>query len=122
MKRNPRILVVLVMCANAAEARKLARRSVEKHLAACGNVLNAKAMSIYRWKGKIERNNEVLLVLKTTRTAFAALQAYLQKLHTYDVPEIIALPVLEALPAYANWVRENVAPNPGSRRRRGVQI
>jgi periplasmic divalent cation tolerance protein len=121
MKRTPQILVVLVMCPNAAEARKLARRSVENRLAACGNVLNAKAMSIYRWKGKLEQASEVLLVLKTTRAAYPALQADLQKLHTYDVPEIIALPVLEALPAYANWVRENVAPNPGSPRRRGVK-
>jgi len=121
MKRKPQIVVVLVMCSNAAEARKLARRSVEKRLAACGNVLSAKAMSIYRWKGKLEQADEVLLVLKTTRAAYPTLQADLQKLHTYDVPEIIALPVVEALPEYANWVRENVAPNPGSRRQRGVK-
>jgi periplasmic divalent cation tolerance protein len=111
MKRKPLILVVLVMCPNAAEARKLARRAVEKRLAACGNVFTAGATSIYRWKGKIEQTNEVLLMLKTTRATFPALEFDLRAHHSYDVPEIIALPAAEALPLYETWVSKNVAPS-----------
>jgi len=103
------------MCANAAEARKLARRGVEKRLAACGNALGANATSIYRWKGKIEKASEVLLLLKTTRAAYPALEAELQKIHSYDLPEIIALPAVEALSAYESWVAGNVGPKPKTR-------
>ena len=109
MKRKPRILVVLVMCANAAEARKLARSAVERRLAACGNVISGKALSIYRWKGKVEQAREVLLILKTTRARFPVLEAELGRMHSYEVPEIIAVPVSGGSPKYLDWVRENVS-------------
>ena len=105
------------MCADAAEARKLARRAVEKRLAACGNVISGKALSVYRWKGKVEQAREVLLILKTTRARFQALEAELRRLHSYEVPEIIALPVVAGLTEYTNWVAENVTPAVEPRRR-----
>lgn len=117
VKRKPRILVVLVMCANPAEARKLARLAVEKRLAACGNVIPTKALSIYRWKGKVEQTREALLILKTTRARSSALQAELRRLHSYEVPEIIALPVVAGLNEYLSWVAENVTPAVKQRRR-----
>jgi periplasmic divalent cation tolerance protein len=116
MNRKPRILVALVMCANAAEARKIARIAVEKRLAACGNVISGKALSIYRWKARVEQANEVLLILKTTRARFSALKAELRRLHSYDVPEIIALPVVAGLREYTDWVAENVKPAAEPRR------
>lgn len=109
MKRKPQILVVLVMCANRTEARRLARRAVEKRLAACGNVTSQKALSIYRWKGKVEQAREVLLILKTTPARFSALEAELRRVHSYEVPEIIAVPVSGGSPKYLDWVRENVS-------------
>lgn len=109
MVRKSEVIVVLVMCASVAEAKKLALAAVENRLAACGNILGAKAQSIYRWKGEIERAGEVLLILKTTRTRFSALEALVRQLHSYDVPEILALSVFAGSGAYLNWVQENVS-------------
>lgn len=109
MGRKSGVIVVLVMCANAAEAKKLARTAVDQRLAACGNVLSANAISIYRWEGKVEQASEVLLLLKTTRTTFSALEKLIRTLHSYEVPEIIALDVFAGSAAYIGWVQENVA-------------
>ena len=109
MGRKSGVIVVMVMCANAAEARKLARAAVDHRLAACGNVLSANAVSIYRWKGKIEQALEVLLLLKTTRSTFSALEGLIRKLHSYEVPEIIALPVFAGSAQYLDWVQESLA-------------
>ena len=106
------------MCANAAEARKLARSAVEKRLAACGNVISGRALSIYRWKGKVEQAREVLLILKTTRGRLSALEAELRRLHSYEVPELIALPVAAGLDEYTSWVAENVTPGVKQQRMR----
>lgn len=108
MGRKSGVIVVLVMCANAAEAKKLAGAAVDQRLAACGNVMGANAISIYRWKGKVEQAREVLLVLKTTRSRFSALEELLRKLHSYELPEIIALAVFAGSAPYLDWVQENV--------------
>ena len=65
--------------------------------------------SIYRWKGKVETAKEYLLVIKTSRKRFAALQAEVKRLHSYDVPEIIALPIVEGSPEYLKWISECLA-------------
>jgi periplasmic divalent cation tolerance protein len=103
-------IVVLVTCASVGQARKIARALVAARLAACGNVIEAPMRSIYRWKGKIESAKEFLLVLKTSRKRFAALDRAVRSLHTYDVPEIIALPILGGSRDYLKWVSESVAP------------
>jgi periplasmic divalent cation tolerance protein len=102
-------LVVLVTCRSAKEAERIARTVVESHLAACGNILRSPVRSIYRWKEKIESAKEVLLVIKTSRRRFPALQAAIKRLHSYEVPEIIALPIAAGSRAYLSWLAESLA-------------
>lgn len=100
-------IVVLVTCGSAREARKIARALVERRLAACGNILEAPVRSIYRWKGKVETARECLLILKTSRRRFADLQRVVKELHSYDVPEIIALPISAGSAQYLKWIGES---------------
>lgn len=102
-------LVVLVTCRSAEEARRIARELVEARLAACGNIVETPVRSIYRWKGKIETAREYLLLVKTSRRRFAALEQTVKRLHSYDLPEIIALPVASGSPQYLKWIDESVA-------------
>ena len=81
---------------------------VERRLAACVNEIGAPVRSVYRWKGKVETAEEFLLVIKTTKRRFAALRAAIVELHSYDVPEIIALPVVEGSRAYLDWIAGSV--------------
>jgi periplasmic divalent cation tolerance protein len=101
-------IVVLVMCGSRREARKIARALVERRLAACVNEMGAPVRSVYRWKGKVETAREFLLAIKTTKGRFAALRAAVLELHSYDVPEVIALPVVEGSRAYLEWIAESV--------------
>ncbi len=86
-------IVVLTTCGSAAESRRIARKLVEGKRAACVNILSAPVESIYRWKGKVESAWEFLLLIKTKRKEFAGLERAIRELHSYDVPEILALPV-----------------------------
>jgi periplasmic divalent cation tolerance protein len=83
---------------------------VEARLAACGNILRSPVRSIYRWKEKIESAKEVLLLIKTSRHSFPAVQAAIKRLHSYEVPEIIALPIAAGSHSYLSWLAESVAP------------
>ena len=96
-------IVVLSTASSAAEAETIARRLVEGRLAACVNVVTG-VRSFYRWKGKIEKSPEWLLVIKSSRGRFEELRAALEKLHSYDVPEVIALPVIEGTENYLHWM------------------
>lgn len=96
-------IVVLSTASSAAEAEAIARRLVEDRLAACVNVVTG-VRSFYRWKGKIEKSPEWLLVIKSSRGCFEELRAALEKLHSYDVPEVIALPVVEGTKNYLHWM------------------
>lgn len=108
MAKRVDAVVVLVTCKSKSEARRIVATLVKKRLAACGNILETPVSSIYRWKGKVERTKEVLVMLKSTRSAFAALEGEVMRLHSYDVPEIIALPATMSSSKYLNWVRESV--------------
>ncbi len=99
-------IVVLVTCGSAKEAQHIARTLVEERFAACGNILEAPVRSIYRWKGKVESAKEFLLVIKTSSKRFAALLERVKRLHSYDVPEIIALPIAKGSSEYLNWLSE----------------
>lgn len=103
-------LVVLVTCGSEKEALRLARALVKEHLAACVNIHRAPVRSIYRWKGKVEEAQERLLLVKTTRARFRALRDAVASLHSYDVPEIIALPIERGSPRYLAWIGESVIP------------
>ena len=99
-------LVVLVTCSSAAEARRIARAVVEARLAACVNILPGAVTSIYRWKGKVESAKERLLLIKTSRKRLTELRAAVERLHSYDVPEFIALPIIAGSPKYLAWLDE----------------
>jgi periplasmic divalent cation tolerance protein len=101
-------IVVLVTCASAAQARMIACALIERRLVACGNVLEAPMQSVYRWKGRVESAKEFLLVLKTSRKRFAAVEREVRRLHTYEVPEIMALPVASGSRDYLKWISESV--------------
>jgi periplasmic divalent cation tolerance protein len=96
-------IVVLTTCDSETQAQQLARHLVEARVAACVNILG-QARSVYRWKEKVEDAAEWLLIIKSRRDLFAALRAEIQKLHTYEVPEVIALPVVDGSNAYLGWL------------------
>ena len=101
-------LVVLVTCPSQKVGKQLAHVLVEERLAACVNVIPG-LTSTYRWEGKICRDAEVLLVVKTRRTRLRALTRRVQALHPYSVPEVIALPVVGGSAAYLSWVCDSTA-------------
>lgn len=103
------MLVCLVTTASLEEAHRIARVLVDERLAACVNVLPG-VRSVYRWEGGVEEAEEVLLVAKTVPERFEALRDRVLGLHSYQVPEVVALPVHGAAAAYERWVRESVAP------------
>jgi len=105
-------LVILVTCGTKREAREIANSLVHRRLAACVNILSSRLESIYRWKGRINSAKEYLLVIKTTRRRFAALRREIERLHSYDVPEIIALPITAGSPKYLHWLAESVGGKP----------
>jgi periplasmic divalent cation tolerance protein len=102
------IIVVLSTCASADEGEKIARLLVDRRLAACVNVVPG-IRSFYRWKGAVESADEWLLVIKSSRRLFSELSAALQAAHSYEVPECLALPLVDGSQAYLNWVAENLS-------------
>jgi len=101
--------IVLVTVDSLREGRGIAKSLVKHKLAACVNVLLSPVNSIYRWKEKVELTHEYFLVIKTTAGGYAALEKEIARLHSYDVPEIIALPIVAGLPEYLAWLRASVA-------------
>jgi periplasmic divalent cation tolerance protein len=93
--------LIFCTCPDEATAGRIAEALVDERLAACANLLPG-ITSIYRWEGRIQRDAEVLLLIKTTRERVAALTE--RALHPYAIPEIIAVPVTEGLPDYLSWV------------------
>jgi periplasmic divalent cation tolerance protein len=106
-------IVVLSTCATSEEARKLARSLVEKRLAACVNVLPG-IRSVYRWKDAIEEEEEVLLAIKTSRESLQELTDEIERMHSYEVPEVIALQVVDGSERYLAWMNRELADKPGS--------
>ncbi len=102
-----RVRAVLTTVPDAETGERLGRTLVEERLAACANVLPG-VVSVYRWKGEIERSAEALVILKTTEERLPALQARAVELHPYDVPEVLALPVGAGHPPYLAWVDQEV--------------
>jgi periplasmic divalent cation tolerance protein len=100
------VLVVLSTFASIEEARTVCRRLVEERLAACANLVPA-VESIYRWQGAVETATETMALLKTTAEGFARLEARLRELHSYEVPEVVALRVQAGSETYLRWVGEN---------------
>lgn len=100
-------IVVLVTFPDREGAEKLARALVEERLIACANLLSP-IRSIYRWEGKVEEGEEILLVLKSSKPRFEALRARIVELHPYDCPEVLSLPVEKGHPPYLDWIAASV--------------
>ncbi|HWR53710.1 MAG TPA: divalent-cation tolerance protein CutA [Bryobacteraceae bacterium] len=98
-------ILALSTCGSGDEAERVARGLVESRTAACVNIVPG-VRSIYRWKGVVEDAREWLLIIKTTRARFDDLRVELVRLHSYEVPECIALPVLDGLTSYLDWIAE----------------
>ena len=100
---SEQIVVVLCNAPDIAAARAIAEALVKSKLAACVNIL-APCESVYRWRGKVERETEIPLLIKTTRANLSATVAAARKAHPFEVPELIALPVIGGLTEYLKWV------------------
>ena len=111
-KRTPKkarnIRVVLVTCPSVGLARKIARAVVLRRLAACVNVVLSPVESFYTWKGKLEFAREHLLLIKTTAGRLTQLEREVKRLHSYAVPEFIAIPITEGAAAYLSWLVDSV--------------
>ena len=101
-------IAVLMTAANGEEAARLADMLVGAHLAACVQIL-PEMESVYRWQGKIERQAEILILAKTTRDKFEELEREVRALHSYDTPEIVAVPVVAGSAPYLEWLKKSVS-------------
>jgi len=102
-------IVVLCNCATAGEAQNIARHLVEKRLAACVNVVPG-VRSIYRWRGAIEEGDEWTLLIKSRRDLFDNVRAEIEKLHSYEVPEVAALTIVDISADYMAWMDHEISP------------
>ena len=102
-------IVVYVTVGSVEEGERLARALVQERLAACVNRIPA-VRSIYRWQGQVEQNDEELLIIKSGKDLFASIQQSVRELHSYSVPEIIALPIVDGSQDYLKWLDEQVLP------------
>jgi periplasmic divalent cation tolerance protein len=109
MKAGGQSRMVIVTCANAAEARRIVRAVVEKRLAACANILGQTVESVYRWKGRVETAREVMMLLKTTTKRLGELEREVKRLHSYDVPEFVVVPIVAGSKEYLGWIGESVS-------------
>ena len=98
--------VALVTVPDREVADRIAQALVTAELAACVNVIPG-VVSTYRWQGEIQRDDELLLVIKTTQKNLVALQEMVIDKHPYDTPEVVALDIAGGSPAYLNWITEN---------------
>jgi periplasmic divalent cation tolerance protein len=98
-------VIILTTAPDAKHAEAIARQLVEEHLAACVNVC-ATMTSVYRWKGALERADEYQLVIKTVDTRVKAVEARIQALHPYELPELLVIPIVDGGRAYLDWLIE----------------
>ena len=100
-------VIAYTTCSDKAEAEKLARHLVEERLAACVSVLPG-VKSFYRWQGKIETDDEILLMVKTSRDLVDEMRRRLDRLHSYDLPELIVVPIVDGSPNYLAWLEREL--------------
>ena len=100
--------IVFTTSGSEDEARRIAQHLVENQLAACVNLI-PRIESIYRWQGKVESNREWLLLIKTTTAKFASVHDAIRELHSYELPECIAIAIEDGSPDYLQWLEQSVA-------------
>ncbi|MEM2901160.1 MAG: divalent-cation tolerance protein CutA [Candidatus Bathyarchaeia archaeon] len=111
LSRPEEFCLVFVTCENVDQALKVAEALVEKRLAGCVSVLTD-VFSVYRWKGKVEKAEEVLLMIKTRTPLFTEVEREVKKLHSYTTPEIVGFRFDEAFQRYIRWLREETTSKP----------
>ena len=104
------VLLLLTNLPDRDSARRMAQSLIESHAAACVNIL-AECSSVYRWQGEVESAREIPLLIKTTRSAYPRVEELIRSQHPYELPEIIAVSVAAGLPAYLQWVAQEVSVN-----------
>lgn len=104
-------IVVLITAANSDEAGQLAEMLVAQRLAACVQIL-PETQSVYRWQGKVERAAEILVIVKTTKSKFEELERAVRAVHSYETPEIVALPVAIGSLPYLSWLNSSLIADP----------
>lgn len=100
-------IVIFSTCANIKEAQKIAAALVKNKLVACANIID-KIESVFWWQGKVDRAKEVLLVIKSRQSRLDKITRQIKSLHSYKVPEIIALPIIAGYKPYLEWINESV--------------
>lgn len=108
MKNVSEFIVVLVTADTKKGAEKIAKALLNKRLAACVNIVPG-LTSFFRWKGKTEKANEFLLVIKTQSGLFAELEKTVKANHNYSVPEIIAMPIIKGSKDYLGWIQQEIS-------------
>ena len=103
-----RELIVLITAPNMEEAARIAETIVSERLAACVNIVGGVA-SIYRWQGEVTRDNETLMIVKTSDERYDELERRVKELHSYTTPEVIAIKIERGSADYLNWLRESTA-------------
>jgi periplasmic divalent cation tolerance protein len=103
-----KFVVALTTLGDSEQARTLVRRLVDDRLIACGTIV-PRATSIYRWRGQVTEGEEVVVLLKTAKTRWAALEAAVKAHHPYEAPELLALPVTAGLEGYLDWIESETA-------------
>jgi len=106
-------VIVLSTCSSREEADRIARGLVEERLAACVNIVSG-VSSVYRWQGAVQEDAEVLLIVKSRRDLVARLNERLAAMHSYEVPEAIAIPVVDGSAAYLDWLERELTPQGNS--------
>ncbi len=97
-------IIVLTTCNSSATASSIAETLVSNKLAACVNIVNG-VESVYQWQGKMEHDKEILLMIKTRQSLFSHVEQAIQGLHNYELPEIIAVPIVAGEKHYLNWIQ-----------------
>jgi len=100
-------IVIFMTAPDREEAVKIARQLLNDRLIACANIIGP-VSSLFWWKGKVEKAKEFLVFMKSRRNLFEKLSARIKEMHSYEVPEIIALPILKALPSYLDWLNASL--------------
>ncbi|MDP3790795.1 MAG: divalent-cation tolerance protein CutA [Candidatus Omnitrophota bacterium] len=104
---NNSFISITVSCASRQEARKIVNRLLAKKLVACANIVSG-IESKFWWKAKIDSAKEVLIVMKTRRSNFKKIETEVKKMHSYEVPEIIAIPIIAGSKDYLDWISRTV--------------
>ena len=101
-------LIVMTTCASEEEAGKIVKKVLDAHLIACANIVPG-VNSFFRWKGKVTNEKEVMVLMKTRKKLFSELTEWIQTHHSYQVPEIIALPIIDGSTEYLDWIKEETS-------------